>query len=98
MTQFFFIHHFANLLMDALWKRNGSKIGQNQEYLMRTVDLILWFGCFLFCIFLVSIWFYLGQNFKAKDTGPDFHNFRKIAEEVDEKEKNPKSIARFFLL
>jgi hypothetical protein len=49
--------------MNSEW---NNSIGQDREHLMRTVDLFLWLGCFLFFALIISIWFWLGEKIKRK--------------------------------
>ena len=61
-------------------------IGQDREYLMRAVDLILWFGCLVFFLFVISIWLWLGSNLKRKEVSDaEVQGLPKIYDEEDQR-------------
>jgi hypothetical protein len=83
--------------MDLIAPRSRNlTIGQDREYLMRAVDLILWFGCLVFFLFVVSIWLWLGSNMKRRETSDDeIQSLPKIYDEEDQ--RGTKSPTRGFV-
>jgi hypothetical protein len=89
----YFIELSAMDLIAPRSRNRNSSIGQDREYLMRAVDLILWFGCLVLFLFVISIWLWLGSNLKRREgSDAEIQTLPKIYDEEDQ--RGPKSPTR----